>query len=182
MPFQNMAWLHGTNTSVRSPLTGQVFMTGPTDEEADRLLTALLVDALQQHTAFEIEASQEALSILDALKSDADTRSSPLQILARTGRMVGSDFLLQGYLYRFKDRMGRNYSAESPASIAFDLHLIDCLEEKLVWSGSFDETQQALTDDLRYFGTFLRRGGRWITAEEMAREAMGTMFKEFQQR
>jgi hypothetical protein len=89
--------------------------------------------------------------------------------------------VFQGYLYRFKKRIGKNYSAESSASVAFDLYLIDCRAQEIIWSGYFDETQQALTDDLRFIGTFFRRGGRWITAEEMAREAMNAMFKEFGQ-
>jgi hypothetical protein len=95
--------------------------------------------------------------------------------------MLKADMVIQGYLYRFEDRVGADYSAESAASVAFDVYLIDCVEQKLVWSGYFDQTQQALSDDLRYIGTFFRRGGRWITAEEMATTAMDDMFKEFKQ-
>ena len=38
----------------------------------------------------------------------------------------------------------------------------------------------AKAEDLRFIGTFFRRGGRWITAEEMAGDAMQDMFKEFE--
>lgn len=181
LPFQNMAWLHGTDVNVSNPLTGKVFMTGPVSEGADRFLTDLLVEALQQQTAFQTMPSREAVAVMDALKAAGDSQHSPLKMLAQAGRMLNADMVIQGYLYRFKDRVGANYSAESAASVAFDVYLIDCVEQKLVWSGYFDQTQQALTDDLRYISTFFRRGGRWVTAEEMATTAMDDMFKEFKQ-
>lgn len=181
MPFQNMAWLHGSDVNVRSPLTGKVFMTGPVGEGSDRLLTELLVDALGRQTDFKTVPSREAYAVMSALKSSGDNRRSPLRMLAQTGRQLNADLVVQGYLYRYKDRVGRNYSAESAASVAFDVYLIDCAGQKLVWSGYFDETQQALSDDLRYIGTFFRRKARWITAEQMARTAIEDMFKEFRQ-
>jgi len=42
----------------------------------------------------------------------------------------------------------------------------------MVWSGRFDETQQALTDDLLKLGSFLRRKGVWLKAEELASVGM----------
>lgn len=179
LPFQNMVWLRGENVNVRNPLTGKVYMTGPAIEGADRLLTDLLVGALQQHTDFQTVPSREAQAVMDALKSSGDSQHSTLRILAQTGRMLKADMVIQGYMYRFKDRVGATYSAESAASVAFDAYIIDCVEQKLVWSGYFDQTQQALTDDLRFIGSFFQRGGRWITAEEMATTAMDDMFKDF---
>ena len=180
LPFQNMAWLHGSDVNVRNPLTGRVFMTGPTAEGTDRLLTNLLVDALGRQTAFKTVPPKEAQGILEALKSSGiDARRNPLKLLAQTGQMLNADLVVQGYLYRFKERVGRNYSAESAASVAFDVYLISCADQRVVWSGFFDETQQALLDDLRYIGTFFRRKARWITAEEMAKGAMDEMFEEF---
>ncbi len=179
LPIQDMVWLHGSQMNVRSPLTGKVFMTGPVSKDADRILTDLLITALREQTAFKTVPSREAHDAMAALKSAEDPYKSPIVLLAQIGRMSNADLVLQGYLYRFKERQGTKYSAESTASVAFDVYLIDCNERKLVWSGYFDETQQALTDDLRFIGTFFKRGGRWLTAEEMAREAMTDMFKEF---
>lgn len=181
LPFQNMAWLHGSDVNVRSPLTGKVFLTGPASDDANRLLMDLLIDTLRRQTDFQIVPSREASALMDTLKFSGDQQRMPLEMLVRAGRMMKAELVVQGYLYRFKDRVGRNYSAESAASVAFDVHLIDCRAQKLVWSGYFDETQQALTDDLRYIGVFFQRGGRWVTAEEMTRTAMDDMFKEFKQ-
>jgi hypothetical protein len=180
LPYKNMAWLYGEGVNVRSPLTGKVFMTGPVAEGADRLLTGMLLDALRQETRFQTVSSSEAPGVLDALQSSSDAQRFPLKSLAQTGRMLNADLVFQGYVYRFKDRVGKDFSAESAASVAFDLYLIDSRAQKVVWSAYFDETQQALTDDLRFIGTFFRRGARWITADEMASEAMTDMFKGFE--
>jgi hypothetical protein len=180
LPYKNMAWLYGEGVNVRSPLTGKVFMTGPVAEGADRVLTGMLLDALRQETRFQTVSSSEAPGVLDALQSSSDAQRSPLKSLAQTGRMLNADLVFQGYVYRFKDRVGKDFSAESAASVAFDLYLIDSRAQKVVWSAYFDETQQALTDDLRFIGTFFRRGARWITADEMASEAMTDMFKGFE--
>ena len=156
-------------------------MTGPVAEDADRSLTDMLLDALRQQTHFQTVSSSEAPAVLDALQTTSDAQRSPLKSLAQTGRMLHADLVFQGYLYRFKNRMGKDYAAESAASVAFDLYLIDSRKQQVVWSAYFDETQQALTDDLRFIGTFFRRGARWITADEMASEAMTDMFKGFEQ-
>ena len=181
LPFKNMAWLYGEGVNVRSPLTGKVFMTGPVAEGADRFLTEMLVDALRRQTHFQTVPSSEAPAVMDALQSSSDKQRSPLKALARTGRMLDADLVFQGYLYRFKNRVGKDYAAESAASVAFDLYLIDSRSQKVVWSSYFDQTQQALADDLFFIGTFFRRGARWITAEVMASEAMTDMFKGFEQ-
>ena len=65
--------------------------------------------------------------------------------------------------------------------MAFDIYLIDCRANRLVWSASYDETQQALSDNLGTFGDFMRRGGRWVSAEDLAGEAMENMFEELAQ-
>jgi curli biogenesis system outer membrane secretion channel CsgG len=180
LPYKNLAWLYGESVNVRSPLTGKVFMTGPVAEGADRLLTDMLLDALRQETRFQTVSSSEAPGVLDALQSSSDAQRSPLKSLAQTGRMLNADLVFQGYVYRYKDRVGKDFSAESAASVAFDLYLIDSRAQKVVWAAYLDETQQALADDLRFIGTFFRRGARWITADEMASEAMTEMFKGFE--
>jgi hypothetical protein len=47
-----------------------------------------------------------------------------------------------------------------------------------MWSGIFDETQRALSEDLFQLGTFLRRKARWITAEKMASSGLEDLLKK----
>ena len=86
---------------------------------------------------------------------------------------------LVGFVYRFRERVGKGFSAESPASVAFDLNLIRVMDGRTVWSANFDETQQSLGQNLFQLGTFLTRGGRWITAEDMATDGLDKIMEKF---
>jgi hypothetical protein len=101
------------------------------------------------------------------------------KILIAMGQKLAVDAVLVGFVYRFRERVGKGFSAESPASVAFDLHLIRVMDGRTVWSANFDETQQTLGQNLFQLGTFLTRGGRWITAEDMASGGLNDIMNEF---
>jgi hypothetical protein len=73
-------------------------------------------------------------------------------------------------IYRFQERRGSAFSVERPASVGFHVHYFDSSGLKDVFV--FDETQQPLFDNIFRLFTFLRRGARWITAEELSREGV----------
>ena len=75
--------------------------------------------------------------------------------------------------------MGTEYAVSSPASVAFDLHLIRVKDGRVLWSGHFDETQRPLSDNLFHLGAFLQRKAKWVTAKEMAVSALENMLKTF---
>jgi hypothetical protein len=182
LPFEDMAWLHGTNTSVNSPLTGQAFQTGPVAPEADRFLAETLIAVLRQHTDLSLVNSHDGAAIRQAL-TDAYGAQWPLaRVLAETGKRLGADAVVTGFVYRFRERVGGPYAAEQPASVAFDVCIIDCRNAQLLWVAYNDETQLALLDDLFDISSFFRRKGRWVTAEEMAETAMQRMFMEYPRR
>ena len=74
------------------------------------------------------------------------------------------------FIYRFQEREGGNFSVVRPASVGFHVHLYE--GDKLSGVFVFDETQQPLSDNIFRFFTFLRRGAKWITAGELAREGI----------
>ena len=61
---------------------------------------------------------------------------------------------------------------ERPAMVALRLVWLDPDEEKILRAFSFDEEQKSLAENLLDIGSFLRRGGHWITAEELAAEGI----------
>jgi len=63
--------------------------------------------------------------------------------------------------------------------VAFDIDLIRVADGRTVWSGSFDETQQSLGENLFQLGTFIARGGRWVTAKDMATSGLNNILKKF---
>jgi hypothetical protein len=67
---------------------------------------------------------------------------------------------------------------ERPASVSFDLHLFRLRDEKMVWTGKFDETQKPLSENLLKIGSFFRRKARWLVAEELASVGMDEMLRK----
>jgi hypothetical protein len=59
-----------------------------------------------------------------------------------------------------------------PASIAFDYKLLEAGSGRTLCSGVFDETQQALSENIFDFARFTKRGLKWITGEALAREGL----------
>ena len=82
----------------------------------------------------------------------------------------GQPAYLNVFIYRFQERRGGNFSVVQPASVGFHVHLFEDGHLKDVFV--FDETQQPLSDNIFRFFTFLKRGGKWITAGELAREGV----------
>lgn len=73
-------------------------------------------------------------------------------------------------IYRYEERVGGNLGVEKPAGIGFHMHLIENNVLKRVFT--FDEDQQALSENLLNLGKFLRRGAKWLTVEELSRDAI----------
>jgi len=167
-PFEDMAGAYGQNVDARCPVCGKVFMTGPVTESATRILTDQVFILLEAQKDFELIPASQARGVMLGLQAENNHRLSEPDLWIKTGRNLDADAVIVGHLYRFRERIGTQYSVEIPASVAFDIHLIDVKNGRLLWSGKFDETQQSLFEDLYQIGTFLRRRGRWITAKELA--------------
>jgi hypothetical protein len=85
---------------------------------------------------------------------------------------LGADAVLVGHIYRFEPRRGGAYSVRQPAAVTFGLNLVRVPDGKLLWSGAYNEVQQSLTENLYLIGTFFKRGGKWLTVDELALEGL----------
>jgi len=84
------------------------------------------------------------------------------------GMTLEADAVLVGEVYRWQDRVGTDYGIEKPASVAFDLSLVRSSDGGILWRSNYDKTQKSLMEDLLDLDTYIRSGGRWLTAEELA--------------
>jgi len=179
LPFKELSDQPGEHPDTRSPVTGRIFITGEVAEYAANFLTDSLVAWLQTNTPYELRISNYSRSAGSILDAAGGYLALNRQNLTAFGQEEAVDAVLLGFVYRFRERVGKGFSAESPASVAFDLNLIRVTDARTVWSGSFDETQQTLGQNLFQLGTFLSRGGRWVTAKDMATDGLKNMLKKF---
>ena len=187
LPFKNMSAICGESKSLKCPFSGQVYLTGEVSEGATDFLAKNLKAIIKSRTLFTVLPENLTNNLLSNFISgfisghiagDKDIKSERV-LLMEAGRLADADVVLAGYLYRFKQRAGTSYAAESPASVAFAIYLINVSDGKILWSGHFDETQHSLSDNLFEIGSFFKRGGKWITSEKMALSGLEEITKTF---
>ncbi len=84
------------------------------------------------------------------------------------GRKLRVDMLIFGTITRYLERVGGPYGVTRPASVAFEVVMVDTRSGKKVWAGKFSHTQKGLSEDVTNLGSFLRGGGKWLTVRELA--------------
>jgi hypothetical protein len=180
VPFSDLSRIYGSDVESRCQLCGQVISTGFVPDTASPYLTAELTAILDKQKDYTILSSEGTLDMLSGLAGGTDhSPTSYLNLYIKAGKRVEADAVLVGYIFRFKERQGNRVSVESPASVAFDLHLIHVATGRIVWTGHYDETQRSLSENLLDLGTFLKRGASWVTAEELAKGGLENMMRRF---
>ena len=178
MPVVDMARVYGPNRSVRAPLTGKVFVTGPEASALAMMMTGT-IEAFLGEQGFAVIAPMATQAAVDELAASATEPFAERALFLSAVRRLEADAILVGYLYRAQDRQGGRFAVEQPASVAYGLYLLDAAQGRTIWSGEFDETQRSLNENLFHFGTFLKRRGEWITAEQMTAESLKEILNGF---
>ena len=179
LPFKDASMTGGESLDSRCPVCGRVFIPGEVADDAAIFLTDQLVSGLKSRTNYQIVYTGLTTASLTALYSANETTVAAKKVLADRGRRHDADGVMVGFVYRYKERVGKGYGVESPASVAFDMHLIRVADGRTIWSAHFDETQQSLGDNLFQLGSFLSRGGRWLTAEDLAKSGLEEIIEKF---
>lgn len=128
--------------------------------------------ARQVYLAMAGLISWQIVSESEVREIDAGGSASEAARLKRVGEMAYADAVMTGTVLRFRERVGEEWGAKSPASVAFTLELVDVRRGDIVWSARFDETQKSLSENLMGVFQIGERGLRWLTAEELSSEGV----------
>ena len=179
MPFDDLYRKLGDHASYRCPVSGKVYLIEEVAEGADAFLTDYLMSALMERKALVLIPPGQAQGAISSLLSETRAEMSELELLMKTGQQLGADAILLNRVYRFRHRVGTRYTAESPASVGLDMLLLSVPDGRLIWNGHVDEIQQTLSENLFKIGTFIKRKGQWISAEELASGGIDDALKDF---
>ena len=183
LPFYDLSAIFGDKKSLRGPLTGKVFITATVAPKAADALSAQLRKRLSlRNTLSIIEPKMEDLNAMVGISPLAGPQEKRIALIQQVGRQRGAEAVFCGYIYTFRERVGTAFGVEQPAAVAFELNLVNVSTGAVIWQADFDETQQALNDNLLKIGEFFRRKGRWISAQEMAFQAIDDLMKKFDPR
>jgi hypothetical protein len=179
LPFQNVAQNQGENVIIQDRLSGNVFTTGTVSPEAEKVMAESVTALLKRRKDLTLLPESLADGAVSTILSREKGEIPEREFIAKIGASVGADAVLVGKIYRFRERDGTGFSVNSPASVAFELDLVQVSDSRLVWTGTFDETQQSLFENLFQWNTFWKRKAQWITAEQLAREGLDKNFETF---
>jgi len=160
------------------PVCKGIYRPGDILPGSRNTLTRLLQEKVEAIDTFNVLPREKVEeSLFQNERSQFELR--PLRSSIQLGKTLNMDFIFIGFIFRFEERIGSHIGAEKPASVGFDVHLIRLRDEKIVWTGKFDETQKALSENVLKIGSFFRRKASWLTAEELSSVGMDEMLKRF---
>jgi hypothetical protein len=163
---------------ISCPICKGVIQKGEIAPNAPDSLTRLLQQKMELLGTFKVlplEKVEGAFSQVEKGQFELKPKRSSIQL----GKSLNMEYILVGYLFRFEERIGSSIGAEKPASVGLDVHLFRIRDEKMVWTGKFDETQRPLSENLLKIGSFFRRKASWLTGEELSSVGMDEMLKRF---
>lgn len=141
---------------------------------AQAVLTQVLIEDLVGRQAVDlvpVEVVESALS-----RAGADLRHGPIIRLASwIGKEVHARSVMSGEVIVYEERLGGPYGVERPAAVGIDLVLVRTDTQDVIWSSAYYEKQLPLTADIRNFPLYVHRGGKWVSAIELARYGIGKM-------
>jgi hypothetical protein len=172
VPLQKVAVLTFMNVKPEAPRDRMVkglwgnffFRTGDLPGRAGSEVTAIFQRQLNMLGRCELIPLDQAQAAAEGMDPDA-FRRDPLGVAAQIGRELGLEAVVIGGVYRYEQRQGSGLGVQSPASAAFDAHLVRVTDKKVLWSGRFDETQHSLSENALKIGSFLKGGAQWVTVE-----------------
>jgi hypothetical protein len=156
--------------------------SGKDEEEPERLpadageaVTAQIYRVLADQATFRFVPDLAVADALPAARGEGDDLVSRAVAL---GHAVEADGVIIGRVSRFRERVGTEMGAKRPASVAFELALVDVGSGKVVWHGQFNRTQKALSSNLFDFWMFWRAGPHWFSARELAGLGVEKLFAD----
>ena len=182
-PIAVMPFLKGKKTEPLSeeeayPLARLYYEKESLKDGAEKTMTKLLQEALRKKYGERMIPLRTAQETWEGLKNK-NPAEPPSVIAQKTGAALQAQYVVLGNVWRFKERRGTALSAESPASVAFTIYLLNVESGKIVWRATFEKTQQALSDNLLSASDFFKQGAKWLTEDELARFGIKHILKKF---
>lgn len=147
----------------------------------ERYMTVSLYDALTADI-YRIKITPLQQSDKEFARIKAETPNSYYREQAvNAGKSLGVDAVMIGVISEYNERQGSAIGVESPAGVKFSVEALDTKSAKLLWESYFTETQKPLFQNVLEIEKFFKRGGKWITADELAKEGARKTADQFNQ-
>lgn len=131
---------------------------------------------LREHTDRDYVGSATSYECM--IKHRQGDYTSAFAFWMDVGKCMNVDLILVPQVQSWRERQGGDLGVEVPAAVTMDFFLLDVNNQALIARSRYDEAQAALASNLLNVGKFFSRGGKWVTAHELAQEGMIKAIKE----
>jgi hypothetical protein len=160
-PFQRVAV---GPFSVSPSLSRREDPNSPSSDEAAVLVARHVSEAIEQRGVYVIPAAD-----VGRAAEDAESELSIPELARLVAERFGAEALLVGTVLRYQERVGEAAGSTRPAAVGFEVTLYGAPEGERLWRATFDERQQALSENVLNAARYPGRGSRWLSAGELAR-------------
>ena len=168
----------GGSTMVICPLCKGGYSSGKIEKGAEMVVQESFIDKLRDFDQVQVLPPEKVTAVYTRVVAE-QLKKPFLEVLKNVGAELKADIIVVGYVYRYTERVGYDFSVEHPASVAFDIHLLNAKDGSTIWRGVFDKTQKSLMEDLFQTSSFFKGGGKWLTASQLAKLGIDEIFKTF---
>lgn len=176
--FQALIPDEGLGSTVICPLCTTGYSSGRILQGAEKIVEGIFIDKVHEFKEVQVIPQDKVQDIYKRISSES-LKKPLLDVLKKVGDELGADILAVGYIYRYTERVGYDYSTERPASVAFEIYMINPVDGSVIWRGVFDKTQKSLMEDVFQVSSFFRGRGKWLTADQLSKQGMDEIFKTF---
>jgi hypothetical protein len=158
------------------PFFSESDYTAQTSEEVrvgkERFLTEALHNELTSKVnGVDIISLEMATSELKQVEEENPGITRKEAIL-QVARNLSAGAVLMGNISDYSERQGGEYGVESPASVVFEVQLLDAANGQVIWEAYFNETQRTLLENVVEVKKFIKRRAKWLSADDLAREGV----------
>ncbi len=144
--------------STPQPDKRRTFESAANLEKGAAFLDTQLKDALKGSDNVRFISQRQLTSLLP------ETEMAQVALLSSIGATLKCNAVLVTTLSRYIQRVGGDYGVDTPASAAFSMKLYDTNDGSVIWSATFDETQQSFLSNIMLAHKY---GLKWLTVEEL---------------
>lgn len=137
-----------------------------------------LRDALYTTTKRSYDFLPRTRPLPDLKRLHTSERPQALPLWVEYARKTSADILLIPQVLTWRDRQGSAAGVTEPAHVRLEFFLLNIKGGNIIGHSVYEVEQQGLTENLLNVGDFFKRQGKWVTAEELAREAMNKAVKD----
>ncbi len=157
--------------AMSEPKSGEAltYQTAANLENGAAYLDQELKEALQVSNNVRFLSQRQLTSLLP------ETDTAQAALLGSIRSELKCNAVLVTSLSRYVQRVGGDYGVDSPASVAFSMKLLDTANSSVIWSATFDETQQSFMSNVMSAHKY---GLKWLTVDELASLGISQIVKQ----